>query len=600
LIRKFIRSFSLRQKLMISIVLCLIAPPLIAINVSNYLTKDVLREQAVTFAKESLDVANLFVTDLINSMVYITNNIQFDNESTTLLKKLGQSPRDSAEMVLKGPVLTNKLETLTFSKDHMYITVLLPNGAYFTNYAVSEFNPVKFFQEPWFSQLDQMTEYDINWVGVHANYIQSGSKSSPYMITIARVLKASDSKPYAYVILSSEEQHITDFFKKYLPSQRMGLLDSNGKVLASFNDNEIGKAYPYYPAVLNQSESDFPLVDNQFILLSENLPFSKWKLVSLVRYQNAVGEIQRIRKNDYLIQISFLIIFIILLFWLVNRITKPMIVLVRVASHVKNGSLNHRANIRGSDEIGRLGQVFDQMLDQISAMIAQIKEEQSRKHLLELEVLQAQINPHFLFNLLNSIRLKTSIKGDEESADIISSLSKLLRMTINRNNEFQPVHVEVDLVRHYVKLINYRHNQKVQFEESIASNVLLEELPRFTIQPLIENAFIHGLSQKHGTIILSIWREDIYLVISVEDNGVGIMQETMNEIRKSFRREKKESLARASGIGLKNINERLAIIYGPLFQMDIQSDPHKGTQVILKLPLGIKGEEQNVQSHDSR
>ncbi|SFK83390.1 two-component system, sensor histidine kinase YesM [Paenibacillus sp. 1_12] len=588
---KKLSKLSLRQKIMFSIIACLIAPPIIAIQVSDYFTRDVLREQAATNAQESLDVANLYVSDLMNSMIYMTNNIQFDNETATVMKKLGQQPLDPALIVMEGKYITNKLETLVFSKDHMYISVLLPNGAYFTNYSGSEFNPQQFRSEPWFTKLDQMTEYDIHWVGTHPNYIGSRTKVSPYVVTMARVLKTGGSKPYAYVILSAEEQMISDFFNKYAPTQKMMLTDSTGTILASTDNQQIGTVFSQMEAN-DQSKTKFLLMDKQeYILLNEPLPISGWHLISLVSYQTAIEKIQNIRKNDYWAQFIFLIIFIVFLFWIINRITKPLVVLARVASSVKAGTLNARADIRGSDEIGRLGQVFNQMLDRIELMIEQITEEQTRKRMLELELLQAQINPHFLFNLLNSIRMKIRMRGDRESADLISSLSKLLRMTINRNNEFLPVHMEVDTVRHYVKLMNVRHNQKIQFEECVVSNVLMENIPRFTIQPFIENAFIHGLNQKYGHITLSIWKEDTYLFISVQDDGVGIGEEKMDDLKKSLSREANDSKSRINGIGLKNVHDRLALIYGISFHMDIQSDTLSGTAITIKLPLHVKGDE---------
>jgi len=578
-------KLSLRQKIMLSVVACLIAPPFIAVQVSNYFTRDVLREQAAMNAKESLDVANLYVTELINTMIYMTNNIQFDNEMTTVMKKLGQEPLDPALLVLDGKQVTSKLETLVFSKNHIYISVLLPNGAYFTNYNGSEFNPLQFRSQAWFSQLDRLTEYDIYWVGTHPNYIQSRTQASPYMITMARTLKSGNAKPYGYIVLSAEEQMVSDFFNKYEPHQKMTLVDDTGTVLSTTDKQQIGSRLSYFDT-MDQLQTKNLLLDNEeYIVLNQNLPFADWQLISLVSYQNAIERIQNIRRNDYWVQIVFLLLFIIFLFWIISRIMKPLVVLARVASVVKLGNLNVRADIRGADEIGRLGQVFDQMLDRIERMIEQITEEQTRKRKVELELLQAQINPHFLFNLLNSIRIRIRMRGDRESADIISSLSKLLRMTINRNNEFLPVHVEVETVRHYVKLMNVRHNQKIQYEESVASNALMEEIPRFTIQPFIENAFIHGLKQKYGHITLSIWKSEKWLFIAVKDDGAGMEEATIDDLKTSFSREEHHEKSKISGIGLSNVHDRLQLIYGSSFRLEIRSDIDQGTEIVVRLPL---------------
>ncbi|WP_274653337.1 cache domain-containing sensor histidine kinase [Paenibacillus humicola] len=600
-IRTFLQRLSLRRKIKISIVVCLIAPPIIAIQVSNYFTRDVMREQAATYARESLDAANLFTTDLINSMIYITNNIQFDSETTSLLKRLGKKPVDETALVIDGQKVTNKLEAVVLSKDHIYVSIVLPNGEFFTNYSVADFNPLRFQSEPWFRKLDSLNDYDIYWVGAHPTYLAYRQKDSPYMITMARALRAGAPKPYAYLVVSVEERPIQNFFNKYASSQRMVLMDAKGRIMASPDNKQVGSPFEYFSSLAGDGEARFLMLDRQqYMLLSEPLPFSGWRVASLVPYENAIGKIQRIREYDYMFQFAFLLIFIVFLFWLVSRIMKPMLALAKVAASVKTGMLGVRTNIRGADEAGRLGQVFDQMLDRIEAMIRQITEEQARKRKVELELLQAQINPHFLFNLLNSIRLKIQMKGDRESADIIASLSRLLRMTINRNNEFLPVHQEVETAQHYVKLMNVRHNQKIQFETHVASDAMLEHIPRFTFQPLVENAFIHGLKQKHGRVELSVWKENGELVISVKDDGGGMEEDTLAAIRDRFGRDPErdrpeDAKGGITGIGLKNVHERLAMIYGSRFRMTVDSRLRQGTEIQLHIPTNAGGEAGHVQ-----
>lgn len=138
-----------------------------------------------------------------------------------------------------------------------------------------------------------------------------------------------------------------------------------------------------------------------------------------------------------------------------------------------------RSYIRGQDEIGNLGMSIDQMLDHIKYMIAEITETQTRKRKAELAMLQVQINPHFLFNVLNSIRMKVLRKGDVESAQMMSSLSKLLRMTISQDQDLIYLHEEVGTVKEYVQLMDMRQKEKVNLEIDVSPDVLFEKVPRF-------------------------------------------------------------------------------------------------------------------------
>ncbi|TMZ39389.1 HAMP domain-containing protein, partial [Klebsiella pneumoniae] len=175
------------------------------------------------------------------------------------------------------------------------------------------------------------------------------------------------------------------------------------------------------------------------------------------------------------------------------------------------GDLTVRSRIKGKDEIGRLAESFDLMLDRINAMIRDITETQERKRKAELAMLQAQINPHFLFNALNSIRMKVMRKGDIESSEMISSLSKLLRMTIDQGRETIPFRKEIDIAKDYIHLMNMRRSTEVQLDIHVSTDAYLEEIPRFILQPIIENSIIHGFSQDGGTISLDAYvEEDVF------------------------------------------------------------------------------------------
>jgi two-component system sensor histidine kinase YesM len=228
------------------------------------------------------------------------------------------------------------------------------------------------------------------------------------------------------------------------------------------------------------------------------------------------------------------------------------------------------------------------MLDRIEEMIHEIQMEQARKRKAELELLQAQVNPHFLFNTLNSIRLQVIMKGEKEIGGVIGSLSTLLRMTINRNNEFITLHEEIDIAQQYVKLMKFRHEEDVQLITNLASDTLLASIPRLTLQPLIENAYIHGLMQKQGKITISSWKKDHLLYISVQDNGVGIEQEKLASLthmlsETSMRGE--SASTSMNGIGLKNVNERLSMIYGDEFAIHLITAKDMGLKITLSFPL---------------
>src|SRR5699024_7087771 len=194
----------------------------------------------------------------------------------------------------------------------------------------------------------------------------------------------------------------------------------------------------------------------EYLITEKKVSFVDWKLISLIPYKDAVYKMNSIFSKMFLSQMIFFAIFFGLLTYLINRMTKPLVKLGKVVSEVQKGDLTVRSQINNQDEIGRFSQSFDQMLDRINEMILNTAEIESRKREAELAMLQAQINPHFLFNTLNSIRMKVYKNRDLESAEMISSLSKLLRMTIDDRATIM-FNIEVDMIHDLVFFIILRY-----------------------------------------------------------------------------------------------------------------------------------------------
>jgi two-component system, sensor histidine kinase YesM len=176
----------------------------------------------------------------------------------------------------------------------------------------------------------------------------------------------------------------------------------------------------------------------------------------------------------------------------------------------------------------------------------------------------------------------------DNSLQLIQSLSSLLRMTINRNNEFIPLYEEIEIVEHYVRLMNFRHKEYIEIINDLASNTLMEEIPRFFLQPIIENAIIHGFDQKSGTIMISSWIEEEMLFIRLKDNGKGMDEESLIILRQKYTSpsssQQLEHKASLTGIGITNVYQRLSMIYGESFRMEIDSQLSEGTEIKFYIP----------------
>jgi len=584
---------SWRQRLILISVLCLVVPSALTLVVTSFYAKDEVRGKAVEKAGQALEVADLYASNIMQDMINAFNSIQYDSETMTDLRVAwNKYKKDGTGKVdfFSFRKISEKLDRITFFGGQTYVTILLPGGLYFSNYSTYNNSLAFMYEEPWMKEMAAERVNSTQWLGTQDNYVKAEAEKHPKLVTIIRKFQLYNNRENAYIVLSKPENQFRQIFAKYESDPTLMLLDADGTIVSHTDASRIGGNAP--GEAPPEGGYGFVELDGiEYLTVAHPLPFAGWSLRSLTPYDNVTSKIGSLFNRYFALQILFFVLFAFALLYFLNQWTRPVMKLARTASKVEKGFLDERSGVTGNHEVGYLGSSFDRMLDRIEDMIRQVEEEQTRKRMAELELLQAQINPHFLFNTLNSIRLQVILKGEEEIGGIIASLSALLRMTINRNNEFLPLHEEIATVEHYMQLMNFRHQDRVELTVNLASDALLLAIPRFTLQPLVENAYIHGLKQKRGRIWISAWKQGGFLQIEIRDDGDGMTEETLEKLR---------SGAPLSGIGLKNVKERLRIIYGSLFEMAIDSPTGQGASITLRIPLKTKEEDNHVQGDAGR
>ena len=581
------------MRLIISVILCILFPWVSTYIVSDYFTKDVLEQRAATQSEDDLRMLELGIKSMLDDMMYTSNYIQFDTNMNQLLKthKLidANSANAKQKIALNYIHISNELSGITDLLMPMYITILFKNDLYYTNYSQIDFNPLQFKEKPWFEKLDHLSFYQTYWLGAHPTYIKSEKDTNPYLITIGRRIQKANSLN-SFLIISLKENEIKKLFSQIQSEKRAKfyLTNKTGEIYSSLNTDEVGTKLPY-----DVTNADYQIVDYQeekHLLVSYPVSYSNWRLVSLVPYNDTIGSINLVTRTTILIQGGFLVLFLIGLIMLVREFTKPITRLHHVTKAIKQGDLTARIHLSGNNDVAQLGHSFNHMLDTIEEMIEQIKIKEEAKRNAELDMLQAQINPHFLFNVLNAIRLKIKMEGDTGSASLIYSLSALLRMTINRNNAFIPLEEELTTVKHYVELMNFRHRYDVELEIDMNEVASRFQVPRFFLQPIIENAIIHGRSNRKETIkIIANGHSNTFLEITISDNGKGMDKVTLEQLRKKVFQANNNVYVKSNrsfnGIGVQNVYQRMKLIYEEAFQMKIDSIEGEGTIISFQIPM---------------
>ena len=552
-----------------------------------------MMEQAIDNANKELELTEEYVSKLLKDMLLITNFIQIDTEINSILKENANrktQEKSDYQQFLHDQIVMKTIENITLVGETAHVTILLKNGKSYTNYPISDYDPTHMFQEKWFQELGTMRGFESVWIGSQPTIFLTEKDKNPYQISVARSLRNGKSETYGHVVVTIFENKINQIFKNKAHQEEIMLLDSSNHILSHTDTNKVGKHFPYLDQLTGKGDTNLIAIDNiEYLITEKQVSFVDWKLISLIPYKDAVYKMTSIYRKIFLLQMIFFAIFFGLLTYLINRMTKPLVKLRKVVSEVQKGDLTVRSQISNQDEIGQFSQSFDHMLDRINEMILKTAEIESRKREAELAMLQAQINPHFLFNTLNSIRMKVYKNRDLESAEMISSLSKLLRMTIDDRATIM-FKDEVAMIRDYVFLMNMRKNGKITLYTDISEEAAVENIPRFILQPIIENSIIHGFDQNIGIINLKAHIKDEKFIIEIEDNGIGMPELTLKKLKQNitttFRLNRNAEAGKVgfSSLGLPNVYERMQMTYGLDFTLEIDSSIGKGTKVTLFIP----------------
>ncbi|NBI29096.1 sensor histidine kinase [Chengkuizengella marina] len=315
-------------------------------------------------------------------------------------------------------------------------------------------------------------------------------------------------------------------------------------------------------------------------------------------YRSIIQQSTNLEKMGFwiLLMASFLLLLFSYLF--AGSITRPILKLTLAVKEISRGKFDRQINIKSNDEIGFLANVFERMRIDIKKLIGEMKEKVKierdlNKHKLllkesELKSLQSQINPHFLFNTLNTISKKAYLEEAYETSDLITSVSNLLRYNLRQMGKTVTILEEMKGVQEYLAIQKVRFFDRVQYDIDIDGKCFSFEIPSLTIQPFVENAFIHAIepSEEGGEIHIKIKDQPEHVLICIEDKGKGMSQEKVNAILKGEASNHYEG--HSTGIGTSNVITRLRLHFGIHDVIQISSVPEKGTKITLQLPKRSK------------
>ena len=338
-----------------------------------------------------------------------------------------------------------------------------------------------------------------------------------------------------------------------------------------------------------KSEDTLPLAalpdgvhaDGSLIRVIKSLPQGDWRIVGVSYLDELVAQPRQAALGRILAVVPVVLLILLAISVLVSRlVSRPIHGLVDEMRRFEQDAAQFVYQpVSGTDEINVLSGSFEHMVVRIQNLMAEVKSEEETLRKTELKALQAQINPHFLYNTLDSIQWMCEVGRTDEAVQMVSALARLFRISISRGADLIPIRRELEHAESYLIIQKFRYKDQFSYRFDVDESVLDCLCSKITLQPIIENAILHGFGElvEDGEIVISAKADGADVVLTVTDNGIGMDEAQCHAILSHDQSE-------PGGIGIKNVADRIRIYFGAPYGLSIESEPDRGTRVTIRLP----------------
>lgn len=430
------------------------------------------------------------------------------------------------------------------------------------------------------------------------NYVRHNvDKNGKYILSFSRALFNPLNQNELISVISINMSY--DFFEMLAKDlcktgEELLIVAQDGEIIFSTQTHEIfSHIDSKVMKKINNESSWFAeyLYGKNSIILHNKSENPGWHMVKVIPYNVLMESIKKNTITNFVFTLAIFLIGIVLVIMIAIKIAVSINALAVAMQKYEEGYAGITVETYRTDEIGMLNRSFNRMVRKIDSLIeleykAKLREKQAR-----LEALQAQINPHFLNNTLQTVSNIAIQKNIPEIEKINNALSTILRYSLSKNNEHVTLRQELENTQNYIYIQKFRYGERISYETNLRDEIMNCLVPVLTLQPIVENSVKHGIERKPGNGVIRIWDEvcdsNSYVIV-VEDNGNGMTQQQINDIAAKLSNENREENSGWNGRGLININDRIRYYFGDSYGLRIESEFGKWMRVYIKLPFCVK------------
>lgn len=571
-------NLRIRYKLLLSFAILIIIPILITSSLYFFDMRQVLISKTDKYTNDILTEVKKSIELNLNDIDRVFYNIITNAEVQSALQYVKEEPILSLPIQYELETDISLILRRAFAKDR-----------YIKSMYVKSYFPNDFLASAFSSELPLVDDEIVADV-MNANGTAILLKTTKNYFTYVRSINSIDEfKPLGYFVIHYYEEYLYQIYGNISLSQnsQLFIIDSDGYVVSSGEKDLIGsQVSDNYQRALNDHINIFygtgAFDDGKYYISSRTIDGSPWELVYQISEKEFNKEVVALFKKVLLITSLCLLIVLIFSFLLSSMISKPIIKLTQNVKLAQTGDYSTHNDYKSKDEVGVLSHNFNEMLKSTHHLIRVVYEKELMNQRAELELLRFQINPHFLYNTLETINWSARCNGLEEIGIMAKALGDLMRRALDAN-DFIQFRQELEDINNYLLIQKYRYGDKIQYQNDIDTKILDAIVPKFILQPIVENSIIHGIEPKLTSCHIIVTGELDYddIVLTVEDDGVGIPQNVLENLLIDMDGETHKH----KSIGIKNVHKRLQFIYGVNYGLSISSELGKTTKVVIKIPF---------------
>ena len=582
--RMFGKFKSIQSTMLVSFSALMVLAMLVFMVIAMRYTSGTIYENSINYMSQIIQQVNYDIDTYIEYMENISSIIA---KSSDVPRYLFDQNQTEAEREAEKERILTQFQTIMESRDDIYnVAAVAKNGRYIINRGDDELTGyVDIESLDWY----QAAMESKSGIAVSSSHVQNAIQSSyKWVITLSRALvnnQTGEREGLFFVDLNYSA--ISDLCNNNSIEEKgyIFVLDAEGNIVYHPKQQLMygGLKTENIDAIM-ECEEDSLIIDEGGDSKLYTMSKSKrtgWTVVGAA-YTSELLKNNEQAQMWYLLVASILLLAVIGISSIISReITKPIRSLRDSMRKVQNGQFDTHVEVITENEIGSLGRSFNLMTSEIQALMEQNVYEQKQKRKSELKALQAQINPHFLYNTLDSIIWMSEAGENDEVVEMTSALARLLRQSISNDKEEVELEKEIEYVKNYLTIQKMRYKDKLEFFIYVDPRVAHVPVIKLVLQPLVENAIYHGIKYKETKGNLKIYARPVdgRVEIVVADDGIGMDEDVMEHIFDEHRKEQKRN-----GVGVPNVQKRLQLQYGSEYGIRYESVKGAGTKAVITIP----------------